>query len=79
METSTVTQKGQIVIPKKIRLALHIKKGTPVHFETHNGEIVLKVLTPEYFAKLAGVLGNEGKATKALLGERAAEREREDR
>ena len=79
METSVVTQKGQIVIPKKIRMALHITQGTHVHVQTHNGEIVLKPLTQEYFEKMAGILGGDGKATKALLAERAKDRDREDR
>lgn len=79
METSVVTIKGQVVIPKKIRFAFHIKKGTQVHFQARNGEIVLKPLTPEYFQKLAGILGTGGKATKVLLAERAKDRRREDR
>ena len=79
METSIVTEKYQIVIPKKIRNLYHIKKGTQVHFEAHNGDILLKPLTPEYFEKMAGILGTGGKATKALLEERAKERGREDR
>lgn len=79
MEASVVTFKGQVVIPKKIRTMFHIKKGTQVRFEPRNGEIVLKPLTPEYFEKMAGVLGSGGKVTKALLKERAKDREREAR
>lgn len=79
MEASVVTFKYQVVIPKKVRNQFHIKKGTQVRFETRNGEIVLKPLTPEYFEKMAGILGSGGKATKLLLEERAKEREREDR
>ena len=79
MEASVVTLKGQVVIPKKIRSMFHIKKGTQVRFEPRNGEIVLKPLTPEYFEQMAGILGSGGKATKALLEERAKDREREDR
>ena len=79
MEASVVTVKGQVVIPKKIRSMFHIKKGTQVRFEPRNGEIVLKPLTPEYFEKMAGILGSGGKVTKALLEERAKDREREDR
>jgi len=77
METSVVTQKGQIVIPKKIRVALHIKQGTSVYVETRNGEIVLKPLTPEYFEKMAGILGTGGKALKAYMDEKRREKERE--
>ncbi len=79
MEASIVTLKGQVVIPKKIRSMFHIKKGTQVRFEPRNGEIVLKPLTPEYFEKMAGILGTGGKATKTLLEERAKDREREAR
>ena len=79
METSVVTLKGQVVIPKKIRTMFHIKKGTQVRFETHKGRIILEPLTPGYFEKMAGVLGTGGKLTKALLEERARDREREDR
>ena len=79
MEASVVTLKGQVVIPKKIRSMFHIKKGTQVRFEPRNGEIVLKPLTPEYFEKMAWILGSGGKVTKALLEARAKDREREDR
>ena len=79
MEASVVTLKGQVVIPKKIRSMFHIKKGTQVRFEPRNGEIVLKPLTPEYFEKMAGILGSGGKVTKTLLEQRAKDREREDR
>ena len=79
MEASVVTLKGQVVIPKRIRSMFHIKRGTQVRFESRNGEIVLKPLTPEYFEKMAGILGTGGKLTKALLEERAKDRERENR
>jgi len=79
MEASVVTLKGQVVIPKKIRAMFHIKRGTQVRFEPRSGEIILKPLTPEYFEKMAGVLGPGGKVTKALLSERTKDRERENR
>ena len=79
VETSVVTTKGQVVIPRKIRAKFRIKKGTRVCFELGGGEIILKPLTPEYFEKMAGILGPGGKATKALLEERARDRQREDR
>ncbi len=79
MDGSVVTLKGQVVIPKKIRSMFHSKKGTQIRFEGKNGEIVLKPLTQEYFEKMAGILGAGGKATKALLEERAQDRERENR
>lgn len=79
VETSVVTTKGQVVIPRRIRARFHIKKGTRVCFEPGNGEIILKPWTPDYFERMAGILGRGGKVTKALLGDRARERAREDR
>lgn len=78
VETSVVTTKGQVVIPRNIRARFHIKKGTRICFELGGGEIILKPLTSEYFEKIAGILGTGGKTTRALLEERAKERRRED-
>ena len=79
MDTSVVTTKGQVVIPKRIRQLFHITIGTPVRFETHEGKLILRPLTPAYFEHMAGLLGAKGKATKALLAERAKDRRREAR
>jgi len=62
-----------------MRIKSTIKKSTQVRLRGRNGEIILKPLTPEYFEKLAGILGTGGKATKSLLGERANDRKREAR
>ena len=42
--TSKVSQKGQVVIPIKIRKALGLKKGSKVLFELNNSEITIKKL-----------------------------------
>ena len=79
MITAIVTTKGQIVIPSKIRRHLNIKKGTRLSIIEKSDEIVLKPLTREYFEQMAGILGTKGKLGKALLEERAREKEIEDR
>ena len=79
MITAIVTTKGQIVIPSKIRRHLNIKKGTRLSVIEKSDEIVLKPLTREYFEQMAGILGTKGKLGKALLEERAWEKEIEDR
>ena len=70
MESAIVGAKGQVVIPKKIRVMFNIKPGTRVHFEARHGEIVLTPLTPRYFEHMAGCLGTGGKALRVLLEER---------
>ena len=76
-ETTLVTTKGQIVIPSKIRRKYNIKKGTKLYVEERKDEIVLKPITDAYFDNLAGILPTKGKLTKALLKERASDKERE--
>ncbi len=77
MTTTIVTTKGQIVIPAKIRRRLNIKRGTKLYIEERGDELIIKAVTPEYFEKIAGVLQTKGKLSKALLEERAKDKERE--
>jgi len=77
MTTTIVTTKGQIVIPSKIRQRLKIKRGTKLYIEERDNELILRPVTPEYFERIAGVLPTKGKLSKALLEERAKDKERE--
>ncbi|MGQ0834164.1 MAG: AbrB/MazE/SpoVT family DNA-binding domain-containing protein [Gammaproteobacteria bacterium] len=58
--TTTVTSKGQVTIPKKVRQFLRIKAGSPVNFEmTPSGDVVLRPAKgvrrgTRQFAKLRG-------------------------
>ncbi|HLF19060.1 MAG TPA: AbrB/MazE/SpoVT family DNA-binding domain-containing protein [Candidatus Omnitrophota bacterium] len=79
MVTTTVTTKGQIVIPSRIRRKLKIKRGTRLSIEEKGDQIILQPLTEDYFEKMAGILNTKGKGVKALLEERAKEKEREDK
>ena len=76
META-VTIKGQVVIPAKLRHRLGIKKGTKLHVEERNGEIVLRPLNKEYFQKVSGILKGSG-LVKALEKSRAEDLKREE-
>jgi len=79
MSTTTVTSKGQIVIPSRIRKKMNIRKGTKLLVEEREREIVLRLITPAHFESVAGALPTGGKLTKVLLEERAKNRERERR
>jgi AbrB family looped-hinge helix DNA binding protein len=76
METS-ITVKGQVVIPAKIRQRLGLKKGTRIFVEERNGEIVLKPMNREYFQKMSGILKGGG-LTKALERSRREDLKREE-
>lgn len=70
MDKSVVSEKGQVVIPAKIRQKFGIKKGTQVRLYERNGEIVLQPITDEYIRSMAGILGTKGKLLKALMKEK---------
>ena len=71
--TYSVGPKGQVVIPKHLRDALHIQPGQEILFEQRGDELVLRK------ASLAPLKGRfAGSAlTDALLEERNSERERD--
>ena len=75
MDRSVVTIKGQVVIPSKLRRQFDIKKGTQVYIYARDGEIVIRPVTDEYIRSLAGITGTKGKLLKALMEEKAKERE----
>ncbi|MCE5249831.1 AbrB/MazE/SpoVT family DNA-binding domain-containing protein [bacterium] len=77
MSTATVTTKGQIVIPSKIRQRLKIKRGTKLCITERGDQIIIQPLTSDYFGKMAGILPTEGKLSKTLLEERAKDKDRE--
>lgn len=80
MDTSTVTQKGQIVIPAPLRRKLDIEPGTKVIVtEGEEGELRVQPLTRAYFERQAGLLGDGPSTTKELLDEREADRKKEEK
>ncbi len=73
MET-TVTSKGQIVIPSSIRRKFEIKEGTRIQIEVDEKahEIILKPITRQFIESLHGKYKGEG-----LMEELMAEKRRE--
>jgi AbrB family looped-hinge helix DNA binding protein len=55
-EMVTVTSKGQMVIPSKLRKKFGIRKGTKVSVSEEGNHLVLQPLTPEYIHRLRGML-----------------------
>ena len=78
MVITTVSTKGQVLIPSKIRRKLKINKGTKVYIEEKGNEITIKPITPEAISRFAGILQSGGELTKALLEEREKDRRKED-
>jgi len=74
-EVSTVTTKGQLVIPAKLRRKYAIRKGTQVAFVEEENRLILQPLTPDFIRSLRGSLKGEASASKILLEERKRDRE----
>jgi AbrB family looped-hinge helix DNA binding protein len=74
-EVATVTTKGQLVIPSKLRRKYSIREGTQVAFVEEENRLVLQPLTPEFIRTLRGSLRGEPSAAKILQDERKRERE----
>lgn len=63
----TVTIKGQVTIPKKIREAMGIKHGMKVNFELEDGRCFLKKqIEIDPFSKWAGFLDIEKKTDEII-------------
>jgi len=66
---STVTQKGQVTIPKDVRDSLHLVTGDKVEFiRNDQGEIVIKPVTRKV-GEVAGLLSQYKKSTPATIDE----------
>lgn len=73
---TTVTRKGQIVIPSNFRRKLGIKEGTQLQIDIDEREkkLILTPITREYIHSLRGKYKGKG-LMKELLEEKKRERE----
>ena len=78
MTTTTITSKGQIVIPSRIRKHLNIKPGMRFVVQEKGRKIIVEQVDKNYFDQFAGILKGTG-ATEELLMERKREKERENK
>ena len=76
MDTTTVTSKGQIVIPARIRKRYKIDKGTKICFMERGGELALRPVTAETIRRAMGSVKTGGKALRALMDEKKREKRR---
>ena len=72
METSTVTRKGQITIPARLRRRLQIREGTKVAFEAEGDHIVIRPLESDVAAAFGLVRATRSVSDKEM--ERAIRR-----
>lgn len=70
--TTTFTTKGQVVIPKKIRVKLGIEEGTEALVFEENGRIVLQPVNAAFIGGIRGRLGSH-QLVESLEAERGKE------
>lgn len=56
METSILTSKGQLLIPKRLRTKYGIKSGGKVIFEETDKGVLITPMNEQYFKSFAGIL-----------------------
>ena len=76
MLQSTVSTKGQLVIPTELREQLGIRPGTRVAMVRDGNRIILEPVNEEYIQSLKGSLAGGPSMTEALLQERREEERR---
>jgi AbrB family looped-hinge helix DNA binding protein len=72
-EVSTVTTKGQLVVPSKLRRKYGIRKGTRVVFLEEDNRLILQPLTKDFIESLCGSLKGS-RALDYLFEERKKDR-----
>jgi AbrB family looped-hinge helix DNA binding protein len=74
---STVSERGQTVIPRPIREELGITPRTRLQWKVKNGVIIVFPIPEDPIQAAMGILKDRGPSTAELLAEREAEREKE--
>jgi AbrB family looped-hinge helix DNA binding protein len=67
METSILTTKGQLLIPKRIRNKYGIKSGVKIIFEETPAGLIIKPMNAAYFESFAGLLRDSLPSTTEYL------------
>ena len=75
MTQTTISLKGQIVIPKAVRQRLNLKAGTQVSIDVQGESLVMKRLVRNYpdWHTMRGMAKGGESLTRALMEDRAAE------
>ena len=73
---TTVSSKGQVVIPAELRQRLSLEKGTPATWSEEDGRLVLTPMTEQRLNEIMGFL-KPAPGGPSMFEESFAERERE--
>jgi len=77
IKTVTVSSKGWVVIPAPIRKKIRLKPGMKMTVQERGGKIILEPQSGDTVDTLFGKLAGKSSLTRALLEDRAEEKQRE--
>ncbi|MEO8860987.1 MAG: AbrB/MazE/SpoVT family DNA-binding domain-containing protein [Ginsengibacter sp.] len=79
METSVLTSKGQLLIPKRLRTKYGITPGAKVLFEETESGVVIRPVNEQYFKSFRGILSSTGKLKEEMKALKAEEKKNDER
>ena len=79
METSILTTKGQLLIPKRIRNKYGIKSGVKVIFEETENGLVIRPMNEDYFNSFRGIFKSTGNLKEEMKELKDEEKRLDDR
>ena len=67
---TTVSERGQVTIPKELRRRMGINPGQVLEFREEAGHLVAyKVFEQDPVSRVYGILGNDGRSTDDIIEE----------
>ena len=79
METSILTTKGQLLIPKRIRNKYGIKSGVKVIFEETENGVIIRPMNEDYFNSFRGIIKSAGNLKQEMKEMKEQEKALEER
>ena len=79
METSVLTSKGQLLIPKRLRTKYGIKSGVKVAFIETPAGVVLKPMDENFFNQFVGMLKEGAPSMSEYKAWKKEEKVKEDK
>ncbi len=79
METSVLTSKGQLLIPRRLRKKYGIEAGVKVIFEETESGVMIRPVNEQYFKTFRGMLSSTGKLKEEMKAMKAEEKKLEEK
>lgn len=79
METSMLTSKGQLLIPKRLRNKYGMTSGVKVVLEESPQGVLIRPMNEDYFNSFRGILSSSGNLKEEMKQYKAEEKALEDR